>query len=113
MKRRYLRATLLLFAVLCSGCAVVRPMGLIYTNMKLPLTTNLENTPVPVNNPPTGRVLEIREPVSGLGIYAKVDSNAIGDIARKNGLETLYFADQQIFSILGIWSSNRTILYGE
>lgn len=99
--------------ILLSGCGMVTPRGYIYTNIKLPLTKNLNHTPAPTPEPPTGRVLEIKEPFSGFGFYARVDSNAIGDIARKNGLETLYFADQEIFSILGVWTTMRTILYGE
>lgn len=111
--QRVLPLMLLLTAWLCAGCSVNRPIGLIYTNIKVPLTENLNVTPVPGSGPNSGRTLEIREPVTGVGISAKVDSNAIGDIAGKHGMQTLYFADQQIFSILGIWNSNRTILYGE
>ncbi|MBT8340453.1 MAG: hypothetical protein HKP58_11915 [Desulfatitalea sp.] len=122
MNRRHasglLQQVMPLAAVFClvlilSACSVFRPVGLIYTNIRLPLTKNLDRTPMPVDDPPSGRVLEVREPVTGLGIYAKVDSNAIGDIARENGMKTIYFADQHIFSILGIWSINKTVLYGE
>ncbi len=91
----------------------IRPVGIIYTNIRLPLTVDLHNTPVPVNSPSDGRTLEIREPITGVGLYAKVDSNAIGDIAHNNGMKTLYFADQEQFSILGIWTTVKTILYGE
>jgi hypothetical protein len=96
-----------------SACGMVKPMGLVYTNIRLPLTTNLENTPVSKGDPPAGRVLEIREPFSGFGVYAKVDDNAVGDIASKHGMQVLFFADKQVFSILGIWSTNKTILYGK
>lgn len=96
-----------------AACANVRPFGLIYTNTRYPLTENLHNTPAPANPPSNGRTLEIKEPITGLGLYARVDSNAIGDIAQQNGMHTLYFADQQIFSILGIWTTVKTILYGE
>ena len=41
------------------------------------------------------------------------DSNGIGDIARKNGLEAIYFADLETFSILGIWSQYRVHVYGK
>lgn len=109
-----LRPLLILFAATgLTACGSIRPVGLIYTNIRLPLTRNLHETNIPKSNPTTGRVLEIKEPISGFGIYARVDSNAIGDIAQKNGMETLYFADRQIFSILGIWSTYKTILYGE
>jgi len=112
--RRFLRLLAVIITVMGpTACSVGRPVGLIYTNMRLPLTRNLHNTPVPKTHPTSGRVLEIKEPFSGFGLYARVDSNAIGDIARKNGMQTVYFADRQIFSILGIWSTKKTILYGE
>lgn len=112
--RRGLRLLAVLFtAIGLTACGAIGPMGLIYTNIRLPLTRNLQDTPIPKSNPTIGRVLEIKEPFSGFGIYARVDSNAIGDIARKSGMQRLYFADRQIFSILGIWSTNKTILYGE
>ncbi len=38
--------------------------------------------------------------------------DAIGEIARAHGIETLYFADQELCSILGIWTSHKVILYG-
>lgn len=34
-------------------------------------------------------------------------------IAKANGIETVYFADQEMFSILGIWTSHKVIIYGE
>ena len=108
-----LQLLLLLSLIGLMGCGMITPSGYIYTNIKLPLTKNLNHTPVPTPDAPTGRVLEVKEPFSGFGFYARVDSNAIGDIAKKSGMETLYFADQEIFSILGVWTTTRTILYGE
>ena len=102
----------LIAVVVLAGCSI-RPVGLIYTNVKFPLTKNLHHTPVPALNPPNDRVLEIKEPFSGFDIYVEVGSNAIGEIAKENGMETLYFADQEIFSILGVWTTTRTFLYGE
>ena len=96
-----------------AACAKVQPMGIVYTNVRMPLTANLHLTPMASNPPTNGRTLEIKEPFTGYGLYARVDSNAIGDIARQNGMQTLYFADQQRFSILGIWTTVKTILYGE
>jgi hypothetical protein len=107
---------LLLAAALALGltaCGTGPLVGLVYTDVKLPLTRDLHATPVPSVPPRSKRVIEIREPVTGLGLYARVDSNAIGDIARQNHLKRLYFADQEVFSILGIWKTHRVILYGE
>jgi hypothetical protein len=96
-----------------SGCGTGPLVGLVYTNVKLPLTLDLKSTPMPAHLPGSDRIIEIKEPFSGLGIYARVSSNAIGDIARQNGVDPLYFADQEVFSILGIWKTQRVFLYGE
>ena len=102
-----------LFLLLISGCTTGPVKGFVYTKVRQPLTRNLRPTPVPGTLPKQGKIIEVKEPLSGYGIYARVNSNAIGDIAKKNGIKTLYFADQQVFSILGIWTSHRVILYGE
>ena len=97
-----------------AGCASLAPLpGLIYTHVRYPLTWDLNNTPVPESLPKASKIIEIREPVTGLGINARLNANAIGEIAKANGIKTLYFADQERFSILGIWTSHKVILYGE
>jgi len=96
-----------------SGCGTGPLVGLVYTNVKLPLTLDLKSTPMPEQLSGSDRIIEIKEPFTGLGMYARVSSNAIGDIARQNGVEPLYFADQEVFSILGIWKTHRVFLYGE
>lgn len=112
-KKMVLPILVVLVVVSLAACTNLRPIGIIYTNIRLPLTTNLHNTPVPVNPPNDGRTIEIRAPMTGVGVYAQVDSNAIGDIARSHGMQECYFADRQIYSILGIWTANKTILYGK
>ena len=107
---------LLMAAALALGltaCGTGPLVGLVYTNVKLPLTRDLHATPVPTAPPRSKGVIESKEPITGLGLYARVNSNAIGDIARQNGIDRLYFADQEVFSILGIWKTHRVILYGE
>jgi hypothetical protein len=99
--------------ILLSGCSSSGPLpGFIYTNVTYPLTRDLDATPVPRDMPRDAKIIEVREPFSGLGINARLNANAIGEIARANGIKTLYFADQQRFSILGIWTSHKVILYG-
>jgi len=57
--------------------------------------------------------LMVKEPFSGYGIYAEVKSNAIGDIANRNGLAKVYFAVKETFNILGIWKTETVYVYGE
>jgi hypothetical protein len=99
--------------ILLSGCSSTGPLpGYIYTNVTYPLTWDLHATPVPRDMPRDAKIIEVREPFSGLGINARLNANAIGEIARAHGIKTLYFADQERFSILGIWTSHKVILYG-
>lgn len=95
-----------------AGCGTGPLIGLVYTQVKLPLTRDLNVTPVPDRPPDSDRIIEIKEPFTGLGMYARVNSNAIGDIARQHGVAPLYFADQEVFSILGVWKTQRVFLYG-
>ncbi len=95
-----------------TGCGTGPLIGMVYTNVKLPLTEDLNATPVPDTPPDTDRIVEIKEPISGVGMYARVSVNAIGEIALQNGVETLYFADQEIFSIVGVWKTHRVFLFG-
>ena len=109
---RIAAAALCLLMPLLSGCGSAPLVGLIYTHVRLPLTANLERTPFPSTQPSSGRIIQVKEPFSGYGIYARVNSNAIGDIARKHGVDTVYFADQEIFSLLGIWKTTQVHVYG-
>ncbi len=101
-----------LVLLITTGCGSAPLVGIIYTHVRLPLTANLDKTPFPATAPVSGKVIQLKEPFSGYGIYARVNSNAIGDIARKHGVDTVYFADQEIFSLLGIWKTTQVHVYG-
>ncbi|MDA8423188.1 MAG: hypothetical protein M0Z89_07615 [Nitrospiraceae bacterium] len=103
-------ATFLLFAlaavVLVSGCTA----GLIYTHTWTPLTLDMHDIKVV---PASGagdvkHVVLIYPPLS-----AAWDDAAIGDIAKKNGLHELYFADLEYFSVLRIWNQYTVHVYGK
>ena len=115
-KRFWICSYFLVLLCLClfclTGCGTRPLVGLIYTKVKMPLSRDLDVSPFKYNDG-TGKVVRIREPISGYGIYAELNSNAIGEIAQKHGISTVYFADQQLFSVLGIWSSTEVIIYGE
>jgi len=101
-----------ILCLLClAGCGSGPLVGMVYTHVKMPLTRDLNASPVKEKNG-TGGVIKIKEPFSGYGIYAEINSNAIGEIARKHGIETIYFADKEIFSILGIWTTTNVTIYG-
>ncbi len=92
-----------------SGC------GLIYTHKTVPLDVNLSQTPA----------AKIRDKCILRRGHANIkhikyqyymdvrwDSNAIGDIAKANGLTTVYYADIETFSILGVWNQYTVHVYG-
>jgi hypothetical protein len=94
----------LALASLVSGCAT----GLIYTHTWRPLTVDMRQTRV-VDTEKSGDVkhIALRMPLVAW------DSAAIGDIAKKNGMTELYFADVETFSILTIWNQNTVHVYGK
>ena len=101
-----------------SGCMSLpgggsnRLVGLVFTNIRIPLSEDLVDSPVVVVHS-DGKIFQLKEPLSGYGLYAQWDSNAIGDLAQKHGLKKVYFADMEIFSILGIWTHRKVYVYGE
>jgi len=49
-------------------------------------------------------------------IYVDIvwDSNAIGDIARAQGIDEIYYADMETLSVVfGIWSQRTVHIYGK
>ncbi len=103
---------------LIGGCLAVGRVdssilrGKIFTHVRIPYTTDLHNTPV-TDIHSDGIIIRIEEPVSGYGFYTELNSTAIGDIAKKHGLSKVYFADLEIFSILGVWRHEKLHIYGE
>ena len=59
-----------------------------------------------------GKVIKFTEPFSGYGIYTELNTNAIADIAKRHGMNEVYFADMEILDILGIWRHNKLYIYG-
>jgi len=95
-----------------AGCGSNSLQGIVFAHIRIPLTKNLDNTSV-TSIHAGEMIIKIKEPVSDYGFYAKLKSNAIGDIAKRNGFEKVYFADLEIFNILGIWTSQKVHIYGE
>ncbi len=99
-------------AMLFGGCGPGPLTGLVYTNVTYPYSRDLDRTPRSASAKGSEGITEIREPMTGYGISAQLNSNAIGEIARKYGMTEVDFADQEVFSILGIWTTRSIIVYG-
>ncbi|PLY01815.1 MAG: hypothetical protein C0623_05030 [Desulfuromonas sp.] len=106
---------IILLAVLLGGCAVLGQdpiTGYLVTNTVVPYSIDLDSTPV-VDGKGEGEIIRIREPFTNIGLYTEVNTNAIGEIARENGLQKVYFADMETFTIFSIWRSHTLVIYGE
>lgn len=108
-------AAALLAASALAGCVGhgsvygLQGTGFLFTHVREPLMENLHNTHVPNGNRSRGTVIE----VAISGVRVNWADNSIGSIARAAGLKTLYYADIQRTSVLGIWKSQTVYLYGE
>jgi len=104
MKRLCFYLFILAGILFLAGCT---PRGLLYTHIKTPLDTNMSQTPTDGKN--------IHGDVKHIHFYVDIpwDSNGIGDIAKQNGLETVYFADLETRSILGVWNQYTVHVYGK
>ncbi len=103
MKRLFM---FLVFTLLLNiGCS---PYGYIVTNITKPLDVNMSRT-LPENADKTVGDLKHFS-------YSLIDvswgSYGIGDVARKNGIETIYYADLETVSIIGVWEQYIVHIYG-
>ena len=80
--------------------------GCVYSHRIQPLMTDFASTP-------SGDERNAGD-VKSVSYYVSVewDENGIGDIARKNGLEEVFYADLEIISVLGYWEQRRVHIYG-
>ena len=124
IKIKIIIVSFLLFLPLFGGCSSlpgkVFPLldgsstltGFVFTHTRIPCTQDLNNTPV-TNIHADGIVFHVAEPVTGYNFYIELNSNALGDVAKKHGLSKVYFADLETFSILSIWKHEKLHIYGE
>ncbi len=94
-------ARLMALAALClvlSGC--------IYSHTVAPLMTDFAGTPAG-NGGSSGDIKAVTFYVS-----VEWDKNGIGTIAKKHGIEEIYYADIETISVLGYWKQKRVYVYG-
>lgn len=96
----------LAMTLLVSGCSV----GILYTHTWQPLTLDTHTTKLaPTSGEGDIKHLVLLYPP----LSAAWDDASIGDIAKKKGLNELYFADLEYFSILHIWNQYTVHVYGK
>ena len=102
---------------ICGGltlaCAACSPRGIIYTNVTVPLVTNMNNTPVGEKLALSDTKL-ITEPFTAARISGEWDSRAIGDAAKRSDITDIHYADLRILSILGgVWEQQTVRVWGQ
>ena len=104
MRRNILAGLVMAFGFTLSSCV----NGMLYQHTVVPLSTDFKNTPAGERTG-NGDVKRFRYSV----VDINWDTNAIGDIAKKAGLEEVYFADIETLRILGIWTQTWVHIYGK
>jgi hypothetical protein len=100
-------------ALLVAACLAALPgclSGYIYTHTVRPLTTDLHDTPVVPGPGVRSSLVQVRY---SNYIDVRVGNNGIGEIARQNGIARVYYADIEVFRILGIFTQTYVRIYGE
>jgi hypothetical protein len=107
MKHIRIYIAILLILPALTACMHPSPKGYIFTHITSPLDVNADKTPIGSTGSEKGDIKHIHYYVD-----IKWDSNAIGDIAKQSGLNKVYFADIETFSILGFWTQYTVHVYG-
>lgn len=106
MRRSGYRLAALTVAALLRGCGG----GFIYTHTLEPLTLDMKQTPM-AETEKTGAIKHLSLRKSSISV--EWSSNAIGDIARKHGLQKVFFADIETLAVLGVWRQRTVHVYGK
>ncbi len=87
--------------------------GGIYSHTVEPLTINRDPTDVRKSmKEGIGRINQYEYPVTA-GLSIRLGKNGLGDVAKEHGIETIYYADLEKWSVLfGIWSMEKVHIYG-
>lgn len=96
-------------AGVCLLTATACANGFVYRRTVQPLTTDFDRTPVVGCAPGRDDLKQLR--------YRYLDfrweGNGIGRIASDAGFDTIYYADVETLSILGVWTQRWVLVYGD
>ena len=114
MKMIHLMTVALALSVVLTACS--QPLLLnngLFMHTVEPLTINPNPTEVRASlEQARGSIIQVSYPLSpALGV--RVGKNGLGDVAKKHGIETVYYADIERWSaLLGLWSQDVVHIYG-
>ncbi len=114
MKKIHLTAGILALGVVIAGCSqpLLFNSGL-YSHTVEPLTINPNPTEVRESlKKAEGSIMQVSDPLSS-ALSIRLGKNGLADVAKKHGMETIYYADIERWNILfGLWSSDVVHIYG-
>lgn len=94
-----------------SGCGRI-PRGLIYTDYIEPFCQNARGKELGEQTV-SGATKGVEIPLTRLNLSAEWNSRAIGDVAKQNGITTIYGCDiRREYYVLGIWRKDELLVYG-
>lgn len=105
-------AVVAILTVATGGCGII-PRGLLYTDTIQPLCRDARGTGLGTKVASLAtKAVEI--PTTKIDLSAEWSSRAIGDIATRNGMTTVYGCDlRREYYVLGVWRRDEVIVYGE
>ncbi len=110
MKRFCLYIIILITLLILSGCG---KYGLIYSHVKTPLDTNMNKTPIQIKSAEGDirHVIVILQ--AGFGFLAALDSAAVGEIAKRHDIKTVYYSDLEEVHVLSLFATYTVHIYGK
>ncbi|MGN0867565.1 MAG: TRL-like family protein [Oligosphaeraceae bacterium] len=96
----------LALTLLCNSCATSQPVGLLYTDLRVPLATG------DTTDSPAATKVGVAVSKSILGLVATGDSSITAACAN-GGIRKIHHVDWEANSILGVVSTYRCVVWGE
>lgn len=102
-------------ALVLPGCIQFRspvqlPYGAIYSNYKVPLTTNFDSTPCLPSRVGRANTFFLRLPFT---VGLAFDDASIERAAQNGNIREVHYADVEFTQVMGVWGTYETIVYGE
>ena len=94
---------MLVFGLASTACR----SGAIFTHVVVPLDANFDRTVVQAGS--------ARDDTKRFQYRVRIEwgDQAIGEIASRNGMHTVHYADLETLSVLGVWTQRWVRIYGE
>jgi hypothetical protein len=103
------RAILALCILAASGCT----RGFLYTDVVYPLTPNMQMTPARGDTAQAANY-GVRIPFTRVPLSAQWSTDALGEAAKAQGIQEIYYADIQRFRVLGgLWQDSSLRIVGK